>query len=114
MHTKSGGLGVGSPPYFGMVSRAPGAAQTPKIGYFRPAQKLCIKNPSVQSFDMDTLRAPKRSPTPISKSNDFPGQSEDIWGARGPHLRSILGVSGARAGLKNTYLFVNRSVPEPL
>ncbi len=28
-----------------MVSRAPGAAQTPKIGDFRPAQKSCIKNP---------------------------------------------------------------------
>ncbi len=30
-----------------MVSRAPGAPQTPKIGNFRPAQKSCIKNTSV-------------------------------------------------------------------
>ena len=28
--------------------------------------------------DLDTLRAPNRSPTPISKSNDFQGQSDDI------------------------------------
>ncbi len=55
-------------------------------------------------FDLDTLRVPSRSPTPISKSNDFLGQSHDIWGARGPHLRPILGVPGARAGLK-TYIF---------
>ena len=49
-------------------------------------------------FDLDTLRVPNRSPTPISKSNDFLGQSEDIWGARGPHFRPILGVPGVRAG----------------
>ncbi len=47
-------------------------------------------------FDLDTLRVPNRSPTPISKSNDFLGQSDDIWGACGP----ILGVPGVRAGLK--------------
>ncbi len=34
-------------------------------------------------FDLDTLRGPSRSPTPISKPNDFLGQSDDIWGARG-------------------------------
>ncbi len=28
--------------------------------------------------DLDTLRVPNRSPTPISKSNDFLGQSDDI------------------------------------
>ena len=49
-------------------------------------------------FDMDTLRVPNRSPTPISKSNDFLGQSDDIWGARGPHFHPILGVPGVRAG----------------
>ena len=54
-------------------------------------------------FDMDTLRVPNRSHTPISKSNDFRGQSDDIWGARGPHSRPIFGVPGARAGLKHTY-----------
>ncbi len=47
-------------------------------------------------FDLDTLRVPNRSPTPISKSNDFLGQSGDVWGAPGHHLRPIL---GARAGL---------------
>ncbi len=56
-------------------------------------------------FDLGTLRVANRSPTPISKSNDFRGQSDDIWGARGFHCRSILGVPGARAGLKNTYVF---------
>ena len=54
-------------------------------------------------FGFDTLRVPSRSPTPFSKSNDFVGQSEDIWGARGPHFRPIVGVPGVRAGLKNTY-----------
>ena len=53
-------------------------------------------------FDLDTLRVPNRSPTPTSKSNDFPGRSEDIWGARGLHLRPILGVPGVRAGFKHT------------
>jgi hypothetical protein len=56
-------------------------------------------------FDLDALRVPNRSPTPISKSNDFFGLSEDIWGTRGLHFRPILGVPGARAGLKNTYCF---------
>ncbi len=36
-----------------------------------------------------------RSPTPILKSNDFLGQSDDIWGAQGSHFRPILGVPGA-------------------
>ncbi len=51
-------------------------------------------------FDLDTLRVSNRSPTPISKSDDFLGQSDDIWGA---HFRPILGVPGARADLTNTY-----------
>ncbi len=55
--------------------------------------------------DLDTLRAPNRSPTPISKSNDFLGQSGNIWGARGLHFRAIWGVPGVRAGLKNTCFF---------
>ncbi len=42
-------------------------------------------------FDLDTLRVPNWSPTPISKSNDSLGQSDDIWGARGPHFRPMLG-----------------------
>ncbi len=55
-------------------------------------------------FDLDTLRVPNRSPTPISRSNDFLGQSDYIWGARGLHSWPILGVPGVRAGLKNTYV----------
>ncbi len=55
-------------------------------------------------FDLDTLRVPNRSPTPISKSNVFLGQSEDIWGAGAPYFRPILGVPAARAGPK-TYIF---------
>ncbi len=56
-------------------------------------------------FDLDTLRVPNRSPTPLSKSNDFRGQSEDIWGARGTHFRPIFWVPGVRAGLNKTYVF---------
>ncbi len=56
-----------------------------------------------ERLDLDTLGVPNRSPTPISKSNDFLRQSEDKWGARGPHVRPILRVPGARAGLTNTY-----------
>ncbi len=43
-------------------------------------------------FDLDTLRVANRSPTPASKINDFQGQSDDIWGARGPHFRKVCGV----------------------
>ncbi len=32
-----------------MVCWAPGAAQTPKIDDFRPAQNSCIKNPGVNN-----------------------------------------------------------------
>ncbi len=53
-------------------------------------------------FDLDTLRVPNRSPTPTSKSHDSRGQSDEIWGAWGPHLRPIFGLPGARAGLKHT------------
>ena len=51
-------------------------------------------------FGLDTLRVPNRSPTPISKSKDFRGQSDDICGARGPQFRPILGVPGVRGGVK--------------
>ncbi len=53
-------------------------------------------------FNLDTLMAPNRSPTLISKPNAFLGQSDDIWGARGPYFRPILRVPGVRAGLNNT------------
>ena len=43
---KCGGL---RPPHFGMAFGAPGAAQTPKIDDFRPAQKSCMKNPCVMT-----------------------------------------------------------------
>ncbi len=55
-------------------------------------------------FDLDTLRVPNRSPTPILKSNDFLRQSDYIWGARGPHFRSILGLPGVRAGLNGHHV----------
>ncbi len=51
-----------------------------------------------ERFDLDTLRVPNRYPTPIPKSNDFLGQSDYIWGTRGPHFRPIWGVHGVRAG----------------
>ncbi len=53
--------------------------------------------------NMDTLRVANRSPTPASKINDSLGLFDDIWGARGPHSRPILGVPGARAG-PNKYI----------
>jgi hypothetical protein len=52
-------------------------------------------------FDLDTLRVPNRSPTPISKSSDFRGQSDDIWGARGSYFRPILGAPGGPGRPKN-------------
>ena len=52
-------------------------------------------------FDFDTLRVPMRSLTPISKTSDPLGQSDDIWAARGPRFRPILGVPGVRTGLDN-------------
>ncbi len=54
-------------------------------------------------FDLDTLRVTNRSPTQISKTNDFLGQSEDSWGARGylggpglPNYFEFDGASGPR------------------
>ncbi len=41
-----------------MASRAPGAAQTPKIDDFRPAQKSCIKNSS-ESTPSSTVKSAK-------------------------------------------------------
>ncbi len=72
-------------------------ANTPILHVEAVREAFYIGNKCV---DLDTLRVPKRSPTPISISNDFLGQSEDIWGARGP--RSILGVPEVRAGLNTT------------
>ncbi len=63
-------------------------------------EALYIEN---KRFDLDTLRVPNRSPTSISKSTDLLGQSDDIWGARGPHFLPIWRVPGARAGLANTF-----------
>ncbi len=54
-----------------------------------------------KSVDLDILGMPSRSPTPIPKSNDLRGQSDDLWGARGPYFRPILGATGVRAGLKD-------------
>ncbi len=56
-------------------------------------------------YVVDTLRVSNRSPTPISKFNDFLEQSNDIRGARGPHFRPMLGVPGVRAGLNKNIFF---------
>ncbi len=42
--------------------------------------------------------------SPCPAKLNLRGQSDDIWGARGPQFRPILGVPGARAGLKNIYV----------
>ncbi len=63
-----------------------------------PWEACYIEN---KRFDLDALRVPRRFASPISKSNDFQGQSDDIWGARGPHFRPILGTPGVQDGLKN-------------
>ncbi len=55
-------------------------------------------------LDLNTLRVPSRSPTPISKSNEAEDSPTISGGARGPHFRPILGVPGVRAGLKHKYL----------
>ncbi len=66
-------------------------------------------------FDMDTLRVPNRSPIPTSKSNDFLRLSDDIWGARGPHFRPILGgFPGVRAGLQKHIFGSPLKRPPPL
>lgn len=38
-----------------MVFGAPGAAQTPNIDHFRPAQTSCIKNPSELCSDREVV-----------------------------------------------------------
>jgi hypothetical protein len=61
-----------SPPPSGMVFGAAGASQTPKIDDFRPAQKPCIKNPSLnQNCRSDGPRAKRlclRDPSAPSRS----------------------------------------------
>ncbi len=60
-----------------------------------PWEAFHIEN---KRFDLYTLREPNRSPTPILKSKDFGGQSDDIWGALGPHFRPMLKIPGVRYG----------------
>ena len=55
-------------------------------------------------FDLDTLRVPNRSPTPISKSNDFLGQP-DIQGGPGPTFPADFGESRGPGRLKHTQSF---------
>ncbi len=55
-----------------MVSRAPGAAQTPKIDDFWPAQKSCIKHPGLKGFCINALTV---SATP---------RQQGIQGIQGP------------------------------
>ena len=61
---------------------------------------------SNKRFDLDTLRVPNRSPTPISKSNDVLGQSEDIWGGPGPPFPADFGSSSGPGRLKK-HIFVS-------
>ncbi len=63
-----------------MVSRPPAAAQTPKTDDSRPAQKSCIKNPSVRcqqmmmmmmmSADLPGARAGRHKNVAATKAND--------------------------------------------
>ncbi len=46
-------------------------------------------------FDLDILRVPSRSPTPISKYSASLGQSDDVWGARGPISGHFWGSRGS-------------------
>jgi hypothetical protein len=65
-------------------------------------------------FDLHTLRAPNRSPTPISKSNDFLRQSDNIWGARGPISGRCWGFPGSRPAPKHTYFPFEAATTESL
>ncbi len=60
-------------------------------------------------ISLDTLRVPNQSHTTISKFNDFVGLSDDIWGARGPQFRPILGVPEVRAGSTKHIFFSPRN-----
>ncbi len=46
-------------------------------------------------FDLNTLRVPNRSPTPISKIKDFLGQSDDTRAARAPISGQFCGFPGS-------------------
>jgi hypothetical protein len=47
-------------------------------------------------FALDTLRVANRSPTPVSKINDFLKLFDDIWGVRGCLSLPIRGIPGVR------------------
>ncbi len=81
-----GAAPAASPPHFGMVLGAVGAAQTPKIDDLQMAQKPCIDSPSVEFVPNSPLKAGPRG------RNRAPGPSEtlDLRGAR----RMILSRSG--------------------
>ncbi len=55
-------------------------------------------------FDLDTLRVPNRSPTPILKFSDFLGQSDDIWGPGATISGRFWAFPGSGPALK-TYIF---------
>ena len=61
-----------------MVFPAPGVAQTPKIGDFRPAQKSCILNPNVDGGPGCTP-GPRVYPGAPMGTGRTPGY---IWGPR--------------------------------
>ncbi len=64
-----------------------------------------------ERYELDTMRVPNRSPTPISKSNDFLRQSDDVFWARGPHFRPTLGAPGVRDGLKHMFFSILKRPP---
>ncbi len=53
-------------------------------------------------FGLDTLRVHNRSPTSISKSNNFRGHSDDIGGARGPTFPADFGGCWGSGRLNDT------------
>ncbi len=63
-----------------------------------------------QRFYLDTLRVPSRSPTQISKSNDFLRQSDDIWGPGPP---SPVDFGGSRGPGRPTTQFCLSPLKRP-
>ncbi len=58
-------------------------------------------------FALDTLRMANRSPTPTSKTNDFLGPFDDIWGGRGRWSLPIWGVPGVWGGNTNICIYIH-------
>ncbi len=72
-------VGGRSPPASGKVFGAAGAAQTQRIGDFRPAQKPCIKNQSVRYAGLICMDTPTSMPEKSGRSKT-PVSSEGLAG----------------------------------